>query len=656
MNSLTATLYRWITNKWGALIVVFILGTLLRFISLADIPRGYYPDDARAGALAMALVRGEQPLQAYFATNNGTDAFFVYLVAVLYLFTGPIVIGPRIVTALASALTIPTTCWAASELLVQVRHRHALAILSAFIIATLFGSLTLSRSGLSATTAVLMVTLSLAAWLRGRRLQNPAWFVVSGVVAGLAQYVYMIARFVTVFLTAMALMDLWSSRAQWRAILSRYALLLAAAIITFTPLGYYVLHDPESFFIRGQQIMIDLGPSSLLQSAWRTLLSVSIRSSEDMLHNLPYRPLLDPILSAFFVIGLGVCIARHQPVHVILIAWLMVFSLPFTLTDSAVFRRWAGVGPAVAMVCALGAFTLIEFLRDRGSRVLRLAGLPVVVTLLVVSACISVLTYFGPYASGPDMFFAYDAGITAAAQYIRDHPDLSILLTPYDKYYEVVAITLAQGTRIPIQSFNGNYCTLFPRVTSRETEWIVITYIDTRTLPLIQQLFPGGRFTWNLDSPRGAYARAYRVPAHQTAQLPLPYRRWASLSKIQLVGFNVPQSVRAGHSLHVTLALQDVTPLDQPYKIFLHLYGPDGTLAAQDDRLPCQITLNEADWLPDNIVLEQYDLLISDKTPKGEYRLGLGLYALETGERMQVTESDLVHDADRIMLGTVQVR
>jgi hypothetical protein len=254
------------------------------------------------------------------------------------------------------------------------------------------------------------------------------------------------------------------------------------------------------------------------------------------------------------------------------------------------------------------------------------------------------------------MFFAYDAGITAAAQYIRDHPDLSILLTPYDKHYEVVTITLAQEKRVPLQSFNGNYCTLFPQATTRETEWLVITDKDKRTLPMVQRLFPGGQFTWSLDSPMGVYARAYRVSGQQTAQLPFAYRRWASLSRVQLVGFNLPNSVRADNDLPVTVALQDVIPLDRPYKIFIHLYGPDGTLAAQDDRLPCQFTLNEADWQPGDIVLEQYDVAISDKTPRGEYRLALGLYASETGERMAVTEADLAHDDNRIVLGTVQVK
>jgi hypothetical protein len=402
--------------------------------------------------------------------------------------------------------------------------------------------------------------------------------------------------------------------------------------------------------------VIDIGLVSFFQSVGRTLLSVSIRSSEDMLHNLPYRPLLDPILSLFFVIGLGVCVIRRRPVHLVLIAWLIAMSLPFTLTSATVFRRWAGIGPAVAVVCALGARASFEFLRDRALRGLRRLGPQVVTLLLLASACISVIAYFGPYASNPDMFFAYDAGVTATAQYIRDHPDLSILLTPYDKYYEVVAITLAQGARSPIQSFNGNYCTLFPQVTSRETEWVVIAEKDGRTLDVIQQLFAEGRFTWSLDSPLGAYVRAYRVPAHQTAQLPFSYHRWASFSKLRLVGFNLPQSVRAGNPLYVTIALQDVTLLDQPYKIFLHLYGPDGTTVAQDDRLPCQFTLNHEDWQPGDIVLEQYELPISGQAPKGEYRLALGLYAQEAGERMPVLESDLAHDADRIILGTVQVK
>jgi hypothetical protein len=288
---------------------------------------------------------------------------------------------------------------------------------------------------------------------------------------------------------------------------------------------------------------------------------------------------------------------------------------------------------------------------------LRALGPVAIVTLLVVSAGISITTYFGPYASHPDLFYAYDAGIAQAARYIATQRDKAIFLTPYDKFYEVVDITLAEAHLPPIQSYNGVACQVFPTVTERETEWVVITEKDGETLPWIQQVFPSARQVWQLNSPKGIYARALLVPPHQTAQFELENRYHADLGgKIQLLGFNMKSSLRAGKTLAVTLALQDIAPLDQEHKVFVHLLGADNAVLAQDDRLPCNFSLNKADWQPGNIVLEVYQLPLPAEMPHGEYRVVLGIYQPDSNLRLPVMESELDHTADTVVLGKILIK
>ena len=666
----------WIDNRWLSLGAVVAVGALLRFMLLADVPSGYFHDEAWSALRAYELVSGAAPPQVYFAENNGMDALHVYLIALLFRVTGPLAIGSRIISSLAGSLTILATYWAAWELLAQVHQRHRHSLAAAFVVATLFWALTTSRSGWHVASMTLVVTASLAALFRARCLGRRRWYVVAGLLAGLAQYTYPTARFLPVLIALIGALDLvWrrgfarhtdtegdrgtAHRRSFmpddlqplgRDILLNYGGVFVAAAIVFAPLGVTFAGNPEGFFVRAQQTM----DAPLGENILKTLAGFSIYGDTEGLHNLYGRPALDLILSVFFVVGLIACIIQRRPAHLNLIAWLVVFSLPVAFTGQApLFRRWSGVLPAEAMLIALGAGSVIRLARDS----LRPIGAAAVAAALVVSAGWSIADYFGPYAHHPQMFWEYDSGITQVARYIRDRPDATVFLTPYDRFHEVVALTLAEAHRAPIQSYNGVACAVFPETTERDTEWVVVTEKDQHTLPLMQHIFPAGQIVWQIDSPAGSYARALRVPARQTAQLELTRRQQANLGgKVRLIGFDLPARAAPGSRLPVTLALKGIAPLEQPYKIFVHLRDEHGAVIVQADRLPCDFSLNEADWRPGDIVLETYAVEVPAETPPGTYRLVMGVYQLDSGARLPVLESDLPYEPDGVELGTVDIQ
>jgi hypothetical protein len=722
-------LRRAVNSRRFGLTLVFAVGVLLRFIALTDAPRGYFHDEAWSAVKARAILSGQAAPQVYFAENNGMDAAHVYGIAALFALTGPLASGSRIVSSLMGSLSILATYWAAWELFAGARRRHALSLIAAFVVATLFWALTTSRSAWHVPWMTLTITLSMAALLRGRRLMRRRWFIVAGLLAGLAQYTYPSARFLPVLIALIALVDLLPQRhrdteessvhsaSPWFTRLGRskiasgggshaadsraweparlqkldllklinYAALFVVAAIVFAPLGAYFVQNPEWFFARAQQTT-DLTTLDVGQNILRTLAGFSFYGDIEGLHNIFGRPALDPILSVFFVVGLITCAVKRQPVHVVLVGWLVVFSLPVVLTVQApLFRRWTGILPAEAMIVALGAISVVEFVRARPSKSLSenpsgggshaaewlgVAAQPasskplarslapvVVAALLGISALWSVVDYFGPYVSAPYMFWAYDSGPTQVANYIAARSDATIFLTPASRFYEVIDITLAASGRSPIQSYNGAACAVFPETTTRETEWVVLAEHDTDTLPLVQHVFPSGAMAWSIDSPAGSFARAWRVPANQSARIDLPYRARADLGgKVELVAYAAPSAISTGETMRVTLALKDVSLLDQLYKVFVHVRDENDTVFAQADRVPCDFSLNEADWRPGDIVLETYTITIPPDAPPGEYRVMLGMYQAESGARLPILESELEHTADSVLLGTLAVR
>ncbi|HEY4722658.1 MAG TPA: glycosyltransferase family 39 protein, partial [Anaerolineae bacterium] len=334
MNKAIAVLQRRLMSRWLQLASVLAMGIFLRGLQLAEIPNGYFHDEAWSDAKAMALTNGTGQPQVYFAENNGMDALPVYLIALLFKFTGPLAVGSRIVSALAGGLAILATYWVAWELFADSHYRHALGLIASFVMATLFWALTTSRSGWHVMSMTLIIAISLAALVRGRRLQRRRWFVLSGILAGLAQYTYPSARFLAALLLILFLTDVWHQRDRWRVVVADYASLAIAAAIVFAPLGYYFVQNPEWFFTRAQQVS-HFDFADLLQNIAKTLAGFSLAGDTEGLHNLPGRPALDPILSVFFMSGLLVCIARRRFAHGMLLSWLIVFSLPAALTGQA---------------------------------------------------------------------------------------------------------------------------------------------------------------------------------------------------------------------------------------------------------------------------------------------------------------------------------
>jgi hypothetical protein len=658
MNRLQILFQRWVENQWLSLVTVLAIGLVLRTVFLTTLPDGYFRDEAWTAIKARAILDGRDPVVPYFAENDGVDPANAYMVALLFLLTGPVAAGSRIITSAAASLTLLATYWVASELFADDRRRHVLALTATFVLATLFWALTTSRSTWMVMLMALTATVSVAALWRGRRLKRARWFIVAGISAGLCQYTYLGARVLVILLAVMGTIDLWTRRSQWRTVLAHYLWFAIAAMVVFAPLGWFFIQNSEMLIHHAGQVAV-LDAPSLTANILKTLAAFSIHGDDNVLHNLPGRPALDPILSILFIVGLAVCVARRRSAHTILLAWIVIFSVPMAFSElTPMFRRWVGILPAEAILIAVGAVTLAQIMRDRApANRLRTIGPTATATLLILSAGISIATYFGPYASHPDLFYAYDVGITQAARYIATQRDKTIFLTPYDKFYEVVDITLAEAHHSPIQSYNGVACQVFPAVTQRETEWVVITEKDGETLPLIQQLFPAARQVWQLDSPRGVYARALRVPANQTAQLAIEQRHYANLGgKAQLLGFDYKSSIRTGKTLSVTVALQDITPLDQYYKVFVHLVGANDVVLAQDDRLPCSFTLNKADWQPGNIVLEEYHIPIPPDMSRGEYDIALGMYQMDSNVRLPVIESELEHTADSVTLGKIVLK
>jgi hypothetical protein len=122
-----------------------------------------------------------------------------------------------------------------------------------------------------------------------------------------------------------------------------------------------------------------------------------------------------------------------------------------------------------------------------------------------------------------------------------------------------------------------------------------------------------------------------------TPQIPLEVN---FSDQARLVGLDLPQTqVKAGGSLPLTLYWQALAPLDQSWTVFVHLLDEQGKIVSQQDQIPGAGQFPTTSWLPQEYLVDFYNLLIPAGTPPGQevYRLEIGLY--DANGRLLITKS-----------------
>ncbi|MBI3977640.1 MAG: hypothetical protein HY331_05580, partial [Chloroflexi bacterium] len=117
---------------------------------------------------------------------------------------------------------------------------------------------------------------------------------------------------------------------------------------------------------------------------------------------------------------------------------------------------------------------------------------------------------------------------------------------------------------------------------------------------------------------------------------------------IELAGYRLDGPARAGGRLKLTLFWRADRRLLSSYTVFTHLAGPTG-IVGQHDGLPAGGSAPTTLWLPGEIVVDEHELPVAGNAG-GELALRVGLYRLETGERLA-----LVAGGDHVLLGSVRM-
>lgn len=110
-----------------------------------------------------------------------------------------------------------------------------------------------------------------------------------------------------------------------------------------------------------------------------------------------------------------------------------------------------------------------------------------------------------------------------------------------------------------------------------------------------------------------------------------------------------------GALIPVNLRWRGLRSIDEDYTVFVHLVGPDGRLHGQVDSWPVQGSYPTSLWTPGREVTDRYEVRLDADAPVGHYRVEVGLYLLETMQRLRVIDDEGQPVADSFVAGTFRV-
>ena len=661
------------------LLLVISVTTLLRFYQLAIIPPGFHYDESIEAVEAIKVLADPTYRPIFFVGDFGISPVFIYLTAIAFkLFgAGPTVM--RAVAAVVGSLTIPALFWLGKEMeRLATRPLPFLGIASAGALATLYWHINFSRLGIEPILVPLVCVLSMAFFLRGLRTRRSLDMVFSGLLIGFAPYTYRAAFALPLLFIAFIVYCLLTRPSLIQGRGRSLLLLCVAAMVMLLPLIITFVNQPALLTLRNSQVSIlgeGMGNESPLVSLWNNVVatakSISFVGDVDPRNNLPGRPILDPILSVLFYVGLAAAIWRwREPAGVLALLWLGIMLAPTVLTEYAPqFRRAIGAAPAVALVIGYGVSAICQRVWEwRASMPSRrvvhmlpaLAGV-----LLGMGYCGSVALaandYFVKWANSPQLFYAFDVGLAdIAGQIATESAKHTAYLSPRSVDHPTIAFFLGDST--PPHTFDGRDCIVLPPDDTPATYWI-IDYEDWRGEQLILRHLPDATLDERIvDRDGNEYAVVYRQPADGVIQVDpdtqtaARFGDWAALQGWTVVN---PEAM-PGEVLYLDLYWESLAPAPASYTLFVHLLG-DYNLATQGpvwagaDSLPGAGSYETTNWIPGERIIDEIQVQLPADLPAGEYQIEAGWYDLNTMQRVTVFEQDGQAEADHLVLGSITI-
>lgn len=596
-------------------------------------PPGLYRDEAFNGLDALDVLDGRHAL--FFPANNGREPAYIYLTAGLVGLFGRSVWAVRLGAALAGTLTTLLV-----YRLAQAWYGRSPALFAAFTWAVTLWPVHLSRIGLR--PILLAPFLAATFWLGtlAYRQQSRWLWLLAGLVYGAAYYTYLAVRFTPVLLLALAAFLIW--RGRWRRLWPGLLWFGLGTAVALAPFAVLITQQPKLLLGRTGQVSIlntAVNGGDLWGTLWqhvRQALGMFLWQGDTILrHNPAGRPVFDWFMALPFLVGLGWCLRNwRRPAAMALLLWTAVMLGPTILAaDTPHFLRASGLLPGIVILPAMGLAQLWQWPKLAGW--LRKTA----VILIMVGSLVITMRDYTNYSQSPDTGYLFEQ----AARTIAEKANERVLgRDTYvdDRFWSGWPSIPFLVTNHEVQRFlpeNG-----LPPLT-RPTQLFIWPYANRDFIP---RALPENGLIWTENGPlaRGDLETepyplyAYYQVTPNLPDWPVQARFGDTLALHQPPSPNTPISMPDPLAVQIDLIWSAGSPLSPTASVFVHVVGPQGTIA-QDDAPPGGGLWSANWWRPGLLLHDRRTISLPVPFDPAHHTIFVGIYDSVTGDRRPVTNA-----------------
>jgi 4-amino-4-deoxy-L-arabinose transferase-like glycosyltransferase len=657
-------------------ILLLLLAAGLRVWQIDQVPPGLHHDEVINGEIVENDIFTGHP--AIFYTTGGREGLFHLTLAAAMRFIGYSSIGFRYAGFFWGMIGLAAIYALAKRLLGQ---RVALIML-AFAAVSLWSI----YEGRAATRSVSITAMSalaalafFSAWQTPDRPRLRKW-LLAGVMLGLTLYTYIASRVIpgifVIVLIYLAITQWCTLRSAWRGI----AVYVATAALVAAPLIIYLALRPAAD-LRFQMLTDSITAARngdftpILTTTVQTLGMFVWQGDPQWHYNVANTPVFDPLTSVLFLVGLLIAVWRWRRLpYAFYLIWLFVTLIPGMLSAPAPhYMRTAAAQVAAYTLVGIGGAGTIGWAEKRNRNLARIAW-GVIGAIWLIAAVVNYYNFFVVWPVNDEVRFYHQANVNEMAKYLDARPadttpvvGCSPFLNEKEDWLRSPRQTIhfeLRRTDLPIRWHDCRDSVVFP-AGGQWRQFILYLMPPERNLsPAITNWLTGtpaalnsfgDGLNYNLDVrdrltttlTAAGNAEAAWPDNNITTTLPVDFGH-----NVKLIGYRVEKpSLRPGKTLNVTTYWQVIGSPPSFMTVFLHVLDRQGQIAAQLDR---QSVL--ADTLqPGDIFLQTHSVDLPSDLQPGSYRLSIGLYSSETGQRLPLYEDETIR-GDHLLLQPVTVK
>ncbi|MBN1316669.1 MAG: glycosyltransferase family 39 protein [Anaerolineales bacterium] len=654
---------RW---EYAALIIILLIATFFRFHDVESIPPGPSHDELRMIELGELIVEGERPI--HWTVSFSPEPLFMYLLALVMPVFGFTPFAARLVTRFAGILLISVIYTLTRRLFSQVA-----ALVASIIMAITWWPVFFSRVALRGILLPLVFSLAVYMLWRGFDEQLTSkkriiWFVLGGCLFGVSWYTFTAARGLVVLLPVIIGLISWRRWNQRKHLLSGTLVAITIAALIILPFIYDMKINPGAPEARLDQldsVIEQLKTGNLIpliKQSFSTLGMLAYMGDANWRYNVSGQPAFGVWLGILAFIGMLVCLVKwRHPQDMMVLFWFVLGCAPSALaTDAPSFVRGIGALPPAAMLTGIGAKCIQDLYNKKNWQNISIVFTFFLLLLLLIQG-INTYLDLNNWPENQEVRDIYQATLTEA---FNDLDNSSLkgkiwISEPFpDDRHEMLADRMLKKEEIKIRWFNadnalllppdqGGRYYLFPDFSNPDSElfdkWMHTRYLMLGGSTSSYELFlvQGGEWIGNKLNALKSLVSCERS-GQDYLSLPADFDGAASL-----LGYELEQEVlEPGQEIYLVVYWRAIGPIYDPISSFAHLIDDQDQIYGQYDGLD----VPPRRWSTGDVIAQTYKFTINEDTATGLYRISIGLYQIQSMERVLIIDSDGRTLCDRLYI------